>query len=484
MLDINSLLQEGNDAVRAAYRDHVNPTFSQVLGILGFDVNYARGQGPYLWDEHGHRYLDCISGFGTFAVGRNHPTVRAAVQQAMDMDLPNLPKFGVPRLSGLLAKRLCALTPGDLEMVFFSNSGAEAVEAAFKFARAATRRPRLISCHNGYHGLTHGALSLTACSEFREPFAPLDPHCKAVAFDDLEALEAELAQGDVAAFIVEPVQGHGVHVPSDDYLPAASELCRKHGALFIADEVQTGFGRTGRMFACEHWNVEPDILVTAKALSGGYVPIGATVYRRWIYDKVFSKLDRCMIHSSTFGQNDLAMTVGLATLEVLEDEHLVENAAAMGRALKQRLESLVDRYEMVKQVRGLGLLLAIDFAPPKSLKLKMGWSMVHKMGPGVFPQTMLIPLLRDHHILAQTAAHGVDVIKLIPSLVISAQDVDLIATGLEDVIASSHRFPGPLWEIGKRIGGVAFGRTRKSQAAADPTPARQGHSAAAATTDR
>lgn len=429
---------------------HINPAFAKVLRTIGFDINYVRGQGQYLWDDAGRKYLDCLSGFGQYAVGRNHPVVRDALRQAMELDLPGLPKFGPAVLSGMLAERLIALAPPGLDTVYFGNSGAEGCETAIKYARAATGRPRILYCYKGYHGLTMGALACTA-REFQEGFGPMLPEVTAIAFNDLESLERELTYGDVAGFMVEPIQGKGVNLPEDDYLPQAARLCREYGSLFIADEVQTGFGRTGKMFACEHWGVEPDIMVTSKALSGGYVPVAAVLSRRWIHKKVFSSLDRCVVHSSTFGQGDLAMTAGMATLHVLRQEKMVENAARIGDLLRTRLAAFVDKYDLVKDVRGKGLMTAIEFGPPQSLKLKVGWSLLHKVDAGLFPQAVLMPLLKEHHVLAQVAGHHQNIIKLIPPLMITEADVDAIVTGLDQTIAACHKFPGPAWEIGKRL---------------------------------
>ena len=450
--DIEALTRDSGDQVLGLVDEHINPAFARVLRMLGFDVNYTRGQGAYLWDDRGDRYIDCLSGFGMFACGRNHPTIRRAIQQAMDLDLPNLPKFGPPRLSGLLARKLVEIAPGALDTVFFCNSGSEGIETAIKYARAATERRRILYCDKAFHGLTLGALSINGSPDFRAGFGELLEGCTAVPFNDPAALEAELVRGDVAAFIVEPIQGKGVQIPDDHYLPAAAELCRAHGALFIADEVQTGFGRTGRMFACEHWGVEPDILVAAKALSGGYVPIGAVLSKRWIHKKVFSRLDRCLVHSSTFGQNDLAMVAGLATLHVLETERLVEGAAKRGDRLMSRLSALVDRYDLVKEVRGKGLMIGIEFGPPRGLKLKMGWTLLHKLDPSLFSQAILIPLLKDHHVLTQVAGHHMDVIKLLPPLVLDDADVEHVAAAIDQVVAACHRFPGPVWKVGKRLG--------------------------------
>ena len=463
--NLAALLEDrGGEALDLIDR-HVNPSFAKVLRVLGYDVHYVRGQGAYLWDDQGRRYIDCLSGFGVFGIGRNHPVVRDALKQAMDLDLPSLPKFGAAPLAGLLAERLIAIAPGDLDTVYFCNSGAEGCETAIKYARAATGHDRVVYCKKAYHGLTLGALSCGGGDEFREGFGTLLEHTTQIPFNDLESLERELSRGDVAGFIVEPIQGKGVNVPDDAYLPEAAALCRKHGAVFIADEVQTGFGRTGRMFACEHWSVEPDILVTSKALSGGYVPIGAVLGKRWIHEKVFSSLDRCLVHSTTFGQNALAMTAGLATLHVLRTERIVENAAAMGELLKSKLVALKEKYELVHDVRGKGLMLAIEFGPPRGMKLKMGWSLLHKVDAGLFPQAILVPLLTDHQVLAQVAGHHMDVIKLLPALVLNEDDVNHIAAALDATIAACHKFPGPAWEIGKRLTQQALKRKPPQPAA-------------------
>jgi ornithine--oxo-acid transaminase len=247
-----------------------------------------------------------------------------------------------------------------------------------------------------------------------------------------------------------------VFIPPDDFLPRARELCTRHGTLLIADEVQTGFGRTGKLFACEHWNVVPDIMTLSKSLSGGYCPIGAILYPRKVYDKVFSSLDRCMVHSTTFGQNDLAAVCGLATLEVLREEGLVENSARMGAYLVDRLRGLAAKYELIREVRGRGLMIAIEFGQPRSLALKTGWKMIHGINQDLFCQSILVPLIMDHHVLAQVSGHGRDIIKLIPPLVFNQADADRFVEAFDQVLAAAHRLPGPIWEVGSRLAKAAL----------------------------
>jgi len=454
MLDLKALLTDERGHLALLSEERINPALCKALKVIGYNKQYVRGKGAYLFDEAGNRYVDCLSGFGTFACGRNHPAIRESLKQAMDLDLPNLVAMGVASLSGLLARELIKLAPGQLDMVFFTNSGTEGVETSIKYARAATGKSRIIHCKRSFHGLSLGSLSVNGNDEFKEGFGPMLEPVSAVPFNDLAALERELARGDVAGFIVEPIQGKGVFVPSDGYLPEAAALCRKHKAIFIADEVQTGLGRTGKMFACEHWGVEPDILIVAKALSGGYMPVGAVLSKRWIHEKVFSRLDRCFVHSSTFTENDLAMAAGLATLTVLKDEKLVENSAAMGNRLAEKLRAVGSQYEMFSEVRGRGLMIGVEFRAPSSLTLKMGWNLLHSLDASLFCQAMLIPLLTEHRVLAQVAGHHLDVIKLLPSLVINEDDVDYLVGAFDQVVAACHRFPGPVWEVGKRLAGA------------------------------
>lgn len=468
MFDLKSLVASNQGQALNLIESHINPAFAKVLRIIGFDVNYTHGRGQYLYDDKGNEYLDCLAGYGTFACGRNHPVIRQALKDAMDLDLPNLPKMGAYPLSGMLARELIKLAPPGLDTVFFTNCGAMGVETALKYARAATGRPRIIHCKKSFHGLSLGALSVMGNEEFRDGFGPMGDYTTAIPFNDLAALECELKKGDVAGFICEPIQGKGVNIPSGDFLTGVARLCKQYGAVYIDDEVQTGYGRTGKMWACQHWlppEVSPDIMITAKALSGGYVPAGAVLSKRWVHDKVFSSLDRCVVHSTTFGQNDLAMAAGLATLTVLRDEKIVENAAAMGDLLLAKLRALVGKYELVKEVRGKGLMIAVEFGPPRGIMLKTQWALLHKLDPSLFPQAILIPLLKDHHILAQTAGHHLDVIKLIPSLVITERDVNKIAAAFDEVIASCSRMSGPMWEVGKRLTSQML--KRKEPAAAE-----------------
>jgi ornithine--oxo-acid transaminase len=449
-LQITDLFAEREAERYSLHTRYLNEQMVRVLKTIGFDRGYRRGQGQYLYDRRGEQYLDLLSGWGVFAIGRNHPTLRSALTQVLDGELPNLVQLDVSVLAGLLAERLLRHVP-YLEKVFFANSGTESVEAALKFARAATGRPGIVYCAQAFHGLTYGSLSVNGDPVFRSGFGPLLPECVQIPFDDLDALEQALASRKIAAFIVEPIQGKGVTIPADGYLRGALDLCRKHGTLLIADEIQTGLGRTGRFLAVDHWAIEPDMLVLAKSLSGGHVPIGAVLTRKWIFDKVFDRMDRAIVHGSTFAKNDLAMAAGLATLEVIESENLIANAARIGARLLAAFEAISKRYELVKTVRGKGLMIGIEFGPPRSLKLKASWNFLETASSGLFCQLIVIPLLSEHRILIQVAGHGSRTVKLLPALVISDTDCEWIERSFEAVISDAHRVPGAIWSLGKTL---------------------------------
>lgn len=435
---------------------HLNTQMVRLLRTIGYDRRYVRAEGPYLFDEAGDRYLDLLAGWGVFALGRNHPTVVGALRDVLDLQLPDLVQLDVSVLSGLLAERLLRHTPGDISKLFFCNSGAEAVEAAIKFSRSTTKRGKIVHCDHSFHGLTMGALSLTGERIFQDGFGPLIPDCVAVPFNDLAALDAALRGRDVAAFIVEPIQGKGVNLPDDNYLPEAAKLCRQYGTLFVADEIQTGMGRTGKFFAVEHWGVEPDMVLMAKALSGGFVPVGAVAMRKPVMDAVFNRIDRAVVHGSTFSKNNMAMAAGLAALEVIESEHLVEHAASLGGELIADLGAMVERYEFLKAVRGKGLMIALEFGSPRSLGLKAAWGALELANKGLFSQMISIPLFKDHRILTQVAGHGLNVIKLLPPLVIRRDDKAQIVSAFDAVIADCHRVPGAVWDLGKTLAGHAL----------------------------
>ncbi|GAA0448377.1 aspartate aminotransferase family protein [Streptomyces sp. NPDC046215] len=448
--DLTRLLAERGGERYELHTRHLNHQLPRMLHTIGFDKVYERAEGAYFWDADGQDYLDMLAGFGVMGLGRHHPVVRKALHDVLDASLADLTRFDCQPLPGLLAEKLLSFTP-HLDRVFFGNSGTEAVETALKFARYATGRPRILYCEHAFHGLTTGSLSVNGEDAFRDGFAPLLPDT-AIPLGDLDALERELRRGDVAAFVVEPVQGKGVHTPPPGFLLRAQELLRRHKALLIADEVQTGIGRTGDFFAYQHeTGVEPDLVCVAKALSGGYVPVGATLGKDWIFKKVYSSMDRVLVHSASFGSNAQAMAAGLAVLSVMEDEEVVANARHTGELLRSRLAALVGKYELLHEVRGRGLMIGIEFGKPKSLGLRSRWAMLQAARKGLFAQMVVVPLLRKHRILTQVSGDHLEVIKLIPPLTIGEREVDRFVDAFTAVMDDAHGGGGVMWEFGRTL---------------------------------
>jgi ornithine--oxo-acid transaminase len=436
---------------------YINPAFVKTIRTIGFDKKYVRGEGAWLFDAEGRRYLDLLTGWGVFALGRNHPRVRSILEQVLARDMPNLVRMDCSLLAGLVAERLtrlaCTYSGGNLTRVFFCNSGTESVEAAIKFARCYTRKTRILFCDHAFHGLTVGSLSLNGSDFFRERFGNLMPGTTKIPFNDLPALEEALRANDVAAFVVEPVQGKTCAVVADGYLAEAARLCRKAGALLVADEVQCGLGRTGKWFAYQHWpEMEPDIVCVSKALSGGYVPVGAVIASPRIMDAVFDSMEHCVIHSSTFGQNDLAMTAALATLLVMEEENVAGNAARLGAKAIERLTQAGKACPFFAEVRGKGLMFGIDFRRPDSpVRLKAAWDALHLLNEGVFSQTVIMPLMHEHRILAQVAGYHTELIKFLPPLNIVEEDLDYFLNAMATVLAGLGNIRGSAWKTVRKL---------------------------------
>jgi ornithine--oxo-acid transaminase len=453
--DIADLLELRAGEAMELNQRYLNPQLGRVVQTLGFDRDWAHGRGSLLIDRDGNEYLDLLSGYGVFALGRSHPYVKEQLARVLAADLPSLPQLGVTTLAGALGERLVGLTPDPLDAVVLCSSGTEAVEGSLKLARAATGRPRILYCERGFHGLTLGSLSVNGNDEFRERFGPFLPGCDPVPFGDLGSLRAELARRDVAALIVEAVQGKGVHLPPDGYLADAQRACREAGALLIADEVQTGLGRTGRFLAFEHWGIEPDLVPLSKSLSGGYVPLGALLCSRAVFDATFDSMERSVVHGSTFGNGEFAAAAGLATLEVIEREQLVERAASMGALLMELTLPFVERFEIVREVRGLGMIWAIELGPPSGRAARRLWDAIERRQPGLFAQTVTVPLFREHRILTQVAGHHMNVVKALPPLTVTEDQLRWFADALEQVLtaAEGHLFRSYAslgFELGRR----------------------------------
>jgi len=429
---------------------HLDPSLVDVLAILGFDRTYVRGRGSYLYDADGHAYLDFHTGEGFASLGHDHPDVREALQATLAAGLADGVQIHYSPLAGMLAEALAERLPEEIDALFFASTGAEAVDSAMKFARAATGRPRLLACESGFHGVTMGPLSLVGDEFFKEGFGPLLPGCSLVPFGDLDRLEHELSTRDVAAFVVEPVQGRMVTLAPEGYLRGAQALCRRHGTLLVIDEIQTGLGRTGRWFALERDGLEPDLVLVGKALSGGFMPVAAMATRRSIFQRAVGTLERSYVHQSTYGRNRLSMAAGLATLRVIERDGLVEHAARMGELLAAGLAELRRRHEIIREIRSSGLMVGIELGAPSGRVAKLNWRLIHLASEGLFPQLVVIPLHRDHRIVTMAAGKN-DVIKLLPPLTINEAEINAFLAALDTVLEECESSAGRNWASVREI---------------------------------
>jgi len=441
-------VDRGIDEAADLYAQHVNPQWVNLLDVLQMNVRYVRCRGAELHTADGRVILDFNAGYCVHNVGHNHPRLVAALQQELERGGPAMLQSHVPDLAGELAARLCALAGGGLSKAYFASSGSEAVESAIKFARAQTRRIGLLCAANGFHGLTCGALSLMTNPYWKEGFGPLLPGVDSVPFGDLDALAAKLNTNSVAAFIVEPIQAEGgVLVPDAGYLRGAEALCRRHGTLFVLDEVQTGLHRTGPFLAAHRFGVQPDMVVLAKALSGGLVPSSAVLMTEKVYASVYGSLKRAMVHTSTYSENGLAMRAGLTTLDILADERLGARTTAAGESLRGKLTERLSSFEMVDGIRGLGLLNGIAFRAPRSIRLRLSFEALARLHPAVFGQMVVMRLFRDHGILSQVCGNDFMVLKVSPPLVVDDALIERYVAAIGQVVDSLHG-AGSFWSDG------------------------------------
>ncbi|MEI6438393.1 MAG: aspartate aminotransferase family protein [Candidatus Omnitrophota bacterium] len=421
------------------YADHVNPQWVRLLDLLEMNVAYRHCLGVELTTVDGRRILDFLSGYCVYNMGHNHPAIIAALKAELDSNGPSMLQNHVPQLAGVLAERLCRLAGGRLARVAFGSSGSEGVEAAIKFSRMHTGRTGMLYCDGAFHGLTCGALSLMGGSFWSDGFGPMLPDTTAIPFNDLAALDKKLATKKFAAFIVEPIQSEaGIVLPANDYLREAERLCRRSGTLLVLDEVQTGMYRTGPFLAAHHYGVEPDMVVMAKALSGGLVPVGALLMTEKVCDSVFKSLKSAMIHTSTFSENSLAMRAALASLDVMAGEKLGERGTAMGRELRDKLQAALSGYEMFQEVRGIGMMSGIKFRAPRSLKLKVAFETFKAIHPGMFGQMLVLRLFRDKGFITQICGNDFMVLKASPPLVATTEHIDGFVAAIKDIVDSVH----------------------------------------------
>lgn len=444
-LDNRFIANTESTASEEQYSGAVNPHWLRLLKLLEMNVHYERCVGAELFTRHGKRIIDFLSGYCVHNLGHNHPAIVEAIRDELERRGPAMLQSHVPERAGELAQRLCSLAGGQVKKAFFCSSGSEGIEAAIKFAKAHTKRDGLLYTEGAFHGLTCGALSLMGDPFWKREFGSLLNGTQQIPFDDLGELEQQLRTKQYAAVFLEPIQGEGgIRVPSPDYLKTAQSLCRRYGTLLVADEVQTGFYRTGKFLASHHYSVVPDIIVLAKALSGGLVPSGAVLMTDSIYESVYGSLKRSLIHTSTFSENGLAMRVGLAVLDTLEAEDAGLQSAVLGSYMRRQLRQKLAGFEMIAEIRGEGLFTGIVFRPPRALALRVAYEAFTKIHPAMFGQVLVMRLFGDHGILAQICGNNFMVLKLVPPLIVTRQQIDEAITAIQEVVKLAHS-PTVFW---------------------------------------
>ena len=421
------------------YANYVNPQWVRLLDLLRMNAQYVRCAGVELFTADGDVILDFLSGYCVHNAGHNHPYILEQLRNELSSRGPAMLQSHVPDLAGQLARRLCQLAGGKVRKVFFACSGSEGVESAIKFSRASTGRSGLLYATGAFHGLTCGALSLMGDDFWREKFGAMLSDTVAVPFGNLEALRERLATKQFAAFFVEPIQSEaGIRIPGPEYLREASRLCARYGTLLVLDEVQTGMFRTGPFLAARHFDVQPDMIVMAKALSGGLVPCSAVLMSDEVYEAVYSSLKRSIVHTSTFSENAMSMRAGLATLDVLERENLGERALVMGDLLRTRLGQELSGYEMVRDVRGMGMLSGIEFQAPRQVRLRLAFEAFQHIHAGMFGQVLVMRLFRDHGMLTQICGNNFMVLKVAPPLVVTEEQLEKFVGAVREVVDLMH----------------------------------------------
>ena len=421
------------------YSDYVNPQWTRLLDVLQMNVSFTRCEGVELWRADGKRVLDFLSGYCVHNAGHNHPSIVAALKDELDRRGPVMLQSNVPELAGELASRLCRSAAGRLKKAHFTSSGSEGVETAIKFARAHTRRSGLLFAEGAFHGLTCGALSLMGNEFWREGFGPLLPDARQVPFGDLQRLAAESRDQEPRGVHRGDHSGRGRYSYSDGRLFTA-----RPGTLpEVWKPVRSGRGADGNvsdgpLLAAHHFGLDPDMVILAKALSGGLVPVGAVLLTDAVYDSVYSSLKRAIIHTSTYSENNLAMRAGLATLDVLESQGLGERSRTLGQYLVHRLNAALAGYEMVKSVRGVGLFCGVEFQAPRSFALRASFETFMRIHPGMFGQMLVMQLFREKGILTQICGNNFLVLKVAPPLVVVQEQIDEFVTRLREVVESIH----------------------------------------------
>lgn len=449
LLSVDDALQLKRGEILETYKNYVNPGWAGLQALLDMDVNFVKAQGCSVWDENGNRYLDFVGGFGSLNLGHNHPAILESLHKVETV--PVMLQSALGKFAAVLAHNLVQIAPPGLQNCWFCSSGTEAVEGALKLARIYTGKTDIIYCLGGFHGKTMGSLSVTGRKKYQEPFEPLIPGCIPVPYGDSGALEKALKENNAAAFIVEPIQGEGgIILPPYGYLREARELCSKYKALLILDEIQTGLGRTGKMFACQHEDVVPDVLVLAKSLGGGVVPIGGYLTTDKIMKKAYGGgLDRGLMLTSTFGGNAHCAAAAIAAVEAIVREDLPSKAQVKGEYFLHKLEKLKSKYDLIQDVRGRGLLIGIEFSPGKGMLDFLSAGMVRKLSSDFLSSLVAAELLNEFKVLVIFTLNNPNVIRLEPPLTVTEEEIDYVVGSLDKLFSRHKSFLKIAFKSGK-----------------------------------
>jgi ornithine--oxo-acid transaminase len=427
---------------------HVHPKLSHMMELGGMNTVFARAAGQYLYDLEGNRYLDLLSGGGVHFAGRNHPKILEALREATADHLPNLCVVNASILGGALAERLLNLAGDHSRKVLFANSGAEAVDSAMRFARYVSRRTRFLYLDGAFHGRTWGAISVNGFEEMREGLKPFLPDCRAIPPNDPEALKREIARGDVAAFIVEPVQGMTLTPLDPEYMRTAERLCRRFGTLLIADEIQTGLARCGVWFvSTDHHQIRPDLITVGKVLSGGMVPVSAVLISNDVYKRFYDKFASRAFFMSSYAENNLAMSAGIATLDVLTELDAPRRAAELSRRFRCGFDELAQKYDVIDRTAGMGLMLGVYFKDSTRLALKVQQRLLAAKDKSAFGAAVNVALYARRSIV-HVPGPGQNAIKILPPVVCTDADVDFFLECLSDTLHAFYGSRGPLVTLG------------------------------------
>ena len=432
------------------YKKYINPQLTTLLKTLGFNKTFIKAKDMIIWDKDGKEYLDFLGAYGALNIGHNNDAVIEALNRISHM--PNLLQIGMNSLTSILAKNLAEITPGDLKYTFFCNSGAEAVEGALKLAKISTEKSGIIYCKGAFHGKSMGALSVTGRNKYKKYFEPMVPLTFEVTYGDINELRVILEKHDnIAAFIVEPIQGEGgIIVPPIGYLKRAKELCSQYGVLLIADEIQTGFGRTGYWFACEAEGVTPDIMCIAKSLSGGIIPIGAYIANEEVWKRGYGTIDKCLLHTSTFGGNTWACAAGISTIQFIAENDLENETLAKGKYLIDRLFELKNKYPILKEVRGRGLMVGLEF---ETMKIPLINGLIDKNTKELVNEyiggVVASELITNYNIITAYTLNNPNVIRIEPPLTVTYEQLDRFVNALQEILAKN-----------KNITTMAFNNTK------------------------